>query len=169
MKPYLEQEYDHILFSYHGIPARHIMKSDITGRHCLQSPDCCSLPSPAHAFCYRHQCFTTTQLGHRKTFNSQRQVQHIFSVTARKGMVRTVHRYKARGNAKGRDQEAFSYLPGVCERLPGNARRNRNQGKGKFYGRWRRKLRDDTLPEHSSIMGACTLEMGNGILVCTTT
>ncbi len=62
MKPYLEQEYDHILFSYHGIPARHIMKSDITGRHCLQSPDCCSLPSPAHAFCYRHQCFTTTQL-----------------------------------------------------------------------------------------------------------
>lgn len=62
MKPFLQQEYDQILFSYHGIPARHILKSDITKKHCLQSPDCCSVASPAHAFCYRHQCFTTTQL-----------------------------------------------------------------------------------------------------------
>ncbi|HZI54941.1 MAG TPA: ferrochelatase [Chitinophagaceae bacterium] len=62
MKPYLQQDYDHILFSYHGVPARHILKSDITGKHCLQSPDCCSTPSPAHAFCYRHQCITTTKL-----------------------------------------------------------------------------------------------------------
>ncbi|MEO7801076.1 MAG: ferrochelatase, partial [Ginsengibacter sp.] len=41
-RPYLEEDYDHILFSYHGVPARHIMKSDVTGNHCLQSPDCCS-------------------------------------------------------------------------------------------------------------------------------
>ena len=62
MRPYLQQEYDHLLFSYHGVPARHILKSDVSGNHCLQSPDCCSKPSPAHDFCYRHQCFTTTQL-----------------------------------------------------------------------------------------------------------
>ena len=62
MKPYLQQDYDHILFSYHGVPARHILKSDITGKHCLQTPDCCNTPSPAHAYCYRHQCFTTTKL-----------------------------------------------------------------------------------------------------------
>jgi len=62
MKAYLNKEYDHILFSYHGVPARHIMKSDITGKHCLQSPDCCNTPSPAHAYCYRHQCLTTTKL-----------------------------------------------------------------------------------------------------------
>jgi protoporphyrin/coproporphyrin ferrochelatase len=62
MRSYLQQEYDHILFSYHGIPARHIIKSDITGKHCLQSADCCTTPSPAHAYCYRHQCFTTTKL-----------------------------------------------------------------------------------------------------------
>jgi len=62
IQPYLEQDYDHILFSYHGVPARHIIKSDITGRHCLQSSDCCCNPSPAHAYCYRHQCFTTTTL-----------------------------------------------------------------------------------------------------------
>ena len=62
MRPYLVEEYDHILFSYHGVPARHIIKTDVTGEHCLKSADCCSTPSPAHAFCYRHQCFTTTEL-----------------------------------------------------------------------------------------------------------
>jgi len=62
MRPYLQQEYDHILFSYHGVPGRHIKKSDITGNHCLQITDCCNVASPAHAHCYRHQCFTTTRL-----------------------------------------------------------------------------------------------------------
>lgn len=62
MGQYLQQEYDHILFSYHGVPARHIMKSDVTGKHCLQVADCCNTPSPAHAFCYRHQCIATTKL-----------------------------------------------------------------------------------------------------------
>lgn len=62
MKPYLNEEYDNILFSYHGVPARHIMKSDITGKHCLKVNDCCNTPSVAHQYCYRHQCFTTTRL-----------------------------------------------------------------------------------------------------------
>lgn len=61
IRPYLEQEYDHLLFSYHGVPGRHIKKSDPTGSHCLLSPDCCTIASPAHATCYRHQCFTTTR------------------------------------------------------------------------------------------------------------
>ncbi len=62
MQPYLNQEYDHILFSYHGIPERHIKKSDTTGCHCLQVSNCCETKSPAHDTCYRHQCFTTTKL-----------------------------------------------------------------------------------------------------------
>jgi len=61
MKPFLH-DYDHILFSYHGVPRRHIIKGDITGSHCLQKPDCCSVPSAAHKQCYRHQCFETTRL-----------------------------------------------------------------------------------------------------------
>jgi ferrochelatase len=61
IRPWLEQDFDHILFSYHGLPGRHIKKSDLTGCHCLQSADCCETPSPAHAHCYRHQCFTTTR------------------------------------------------------------------------------------------------------------
>jgi protoporphyrin/coproporphyrin ferrochelatase len=62
IKPYLEKEYDQILFSYHGIPERHILKCDPTGKHCLKVENCCEVPSPAHEFCYRHQCWTTTQL-----------------------------------------------------------------------------------------------------------
>jgi protoporphyrin/coproporphyrin ferrochelatase len=61
IRPYLETEYDHILFSYHGLPARHIRKADITGHHCLQSEDCCWVHSDAHRFCYRHQVFVTTR------------------------------------------------------------------------------------------------------------
>jgi ferrochelatase len=62
MKPYLQGEYDHILFSYHGVPERHIYKGDVTGQHCLKVAACCETPSPAHQYCYRHQCLVTTKL-----------------------------------------------------------------------------------------------------------
>ena len=62
IKPYLEKEYDHLLFSYHGVPGRHIKKSDVTGCHCLKVDNCCEVASPAHEFCYRHQVVTTTKL-----------------------------------------------------------------------------------------------------------
>jgi ferrochelatase len=61
IRPWLNETYDHILFSYHGIPARHLKKTDPTGDHCLSSASCCDTASPAHAFCYRHQCFATTK------------------------------------------------------------------------------------------------------------
>ena len=52
---------EHLLFSYHGLPERHLKKTDPTGKHCLATPDCCETPSPAHATCYRHQCMETTK------------------------------------------------------------------------------------------------------------
>jgi ferrochelatase len=62
IKPHLEQEYDQVLFSYHGIPERHVIKCDPTGSHCLKVANCCEVSSEAHNTCYRHQCWTTTQL-----------------------------------------------------------------------------------------------------------
>jgi protoporphyrin/coproporphyrin ferrochelatase len=62
IKPYLEAEFDQLLFSYHGVPVRHIYKGDITGSHCLKVPDCCDMPSDAHQYCYRHQCWKTTKM-----------------------------------------------------------------------------------------------------------
>ena len=62
IRPFLQGSWDHILFSYHGVPERHILKGDVTGHHCLKQDNCCRMPSPAHEFCYRHQCFATTHL-----------------------------------------------------------------------------------------------------------
>ena len=56
---HLESGFDHLLFSFHGIPERHCAKSDPTGSHCLTVPNCCETASPAHATCYRAQCFKT--------------------------------------------------------------------------------------------------------------
>ncbi|MHC1765024.1 MAG: ferrochelatase [Verrucomicrobiia bacterium] len=58
---HLEAGYDHLLFSFHGIPERHVRKSDPTGHHCLSVPNCCDVPSPAHETCYRAQCFRTVR------------------------------------------------------------------------------------------------------------
>jgi ferrochelatase len=58
-QPLLAQGYDHLLFSFHGIPERHLHKADPTGNHCLCSETCCQTPSPSHATCYRAQCFKT--------------------------------------------------------------------------------------------------------------
>jgi ferrochelatase len=56
---FLKQDYDHLLFSFHGIPERHLRKSDPTGCHCLAQENCCEVASPAHSTCYRAQCFRT--------------------------------------------------------------------------------------------------------------
>ena len=56
-----DKNYEHLLFSYHGVPERHIRKSDITKSHCKIDGSCCNTPSKAHQFCYRHQCLKTTE------------------------------------------------------------------------------------------------------------
>ena len=53
---------DYLLFSYHGIPERHIRKSDVTKSHCKIDKSCCSDSSEAHNYCYRHQCKEVTRL-----------------------------------------------------------------------------------------------------------
>lgn len=62
IKPYLDKDFDLLLFSYHGVPKRHILKTDCTKSHCFSSDKCCEIPSDAHAVCYRHQVKVTTKL-----------------------------------------------------------------------------------------------------------
>ena len=59
--PFLATPHDHVLFSYHGLPQRHMRKADSSHAHCFTVPDCCTTCSPAHATCYRAQCFATTR------------------------------------------------------------------------------------------------------------
>jgi ferrochelatase len=58
--PFLARPYDHLLFSYHGIPERHLRKADSSRAHCTRFAECCTTCSPAHATCYRAQCIRTT-------------------------------------------------------------------------------------------------------------
>jgi ferrochelatase len=59
--PWLARPHDLVLFSYHGLPVRHMRKADSSHAHCMTVPDCCTTCSPAHATCYRAQCFATTR------------------------------------------------------------------------------------------------------------
>ena len=61
-RPYLEQDYDHLLLSFHGLPERHLKKLDPTGKHDFQAADCCKDASAdMRAVCYRGQCLATAR------------------------------------------------------------------------------------------------------------
>ncbi len=60
-RKYMAQEnYDHYLFSYHGLPEHQILKSSCD--HYCRLGDCCSVFNAKNQYCYRAQCFETTRL-----------------------------------------------------------------------------------------------------------
>lgn len=59
--PFLATLHDFVLFSYHGLPQRHMRKADTSHAHCLTVPDCCTTCSPVQATCYKAQCLATTR------------------------------------------------------------------------------------------------------------
>jgi ferrochelatase len=60
-KPYLNQSFEHLIFSYHGLPESHITQLDSSGNHCLKQDNCCQITHSCHATCYRHQVIRTTE------------------------------------------------------------------------------------------------------------
>jgi len=60
-RPYLAKPHDHLLFSYHSIPRRHLTKADSSRAHCQIVPDCCNVCSPVQSTCYKAQVTRTTQ------------------------------------------------------------------------------------------------------------
>lgn len=60
-KPHLQQDYDHLLFSFHGLPERHLNK--LNPGHSLEGAgDCCANASPdVRTTCYRGQCFSVAR------------------------------------------------------------------------------------------------------------
>jgi ferrochelatase len=53
---------DHVLFSYHGLPERQVIKSDPSKKHCLQDKSCCDRITATNQNCYRAQCYATTRM-----------------------------------------------------------------------------------------------------------
>lgn len=61
-KPILEQQKpDHLLMSFHGLPERHVKRTDPTGAHCLATNSCCDTITPANRDCYRAQSYATAR------------------------------------------------------------------------------------------------------------
>lgn len=58
-KRYNPSDYDHVLFSFHGLPERQIKKADY-GSACLQG-ECCSRKTKENQHCYKAQCYTTAR------------------------------------------------------------------------------------------------------------
>lgn len=52
---------DHVLFSFHGLPERHVKRGDDSGAHCLAQAGCCDRLTPSNQGCYRAQCFATAR------------------------------------------------------------------------------------------------------------
>ncbi|MEZ4857248.1 MAG: ferrochelatase [Flavobacteriaceae bacterium] len=96
-------DYNHLLFSYHGVPERHIRKSDVTQGHCKIGNHCCVTPSEAHTFCYRHQCLKTTQLVAKKlqlkegTYSTSFQSRLGFDPWLQPYTDRTIERFGKKG------------------------------------------------------------------------
>lgn len=59
LRPLTKTKWDHVLFTYHGIPERHIRKQDC-GAQCLK-PSCCDRITASNQNCYKAQCYATTQ------------------------------------------------------------------------------------------------------------
>lgn len=55
------ESYDHILFSFHGLPKRQMRKGDRSGEHCQRVPNCCETLSLKNRSCYSAQCYATAR------------------------------------------------------------------------------------------------------------
>lgn len=58
-KQYAPNTYDHILFSFHGLPEKQLKMADDTQQHCLCVANCCSTINLQNQFCYSAQCHAT--------------------------------------------------------------------------------------------------------------
>lgn len=78
IKKNLPADVDALLFSYHGIPERHIYKTDKEHKTCKIGNCCFQEDSPSHATCYRHQCYKVTSLVSEKLGLSNKFVYQTF-------------------------------------------------------------------------------------------
>ena len=62
LREHIAADVDHLLLSFHGVPELHIRKADTSGSHCLRHHECCTIPHPTQATCYRYQCLRTATM-----------------------------------------------------------------------------------------------------------
>lgn len=61
-RKYQPETYDHVLFSFHGLPERQLLKCDHTGNYCLKKENCCDSLNDTNKMCYSAQGYDTARL-----------------------------------------------------------------------------------------------------------
>ena len=73
LRPQIPEDFDKILFSFHGLPERHIYKTDPTQTCRIDGTCCFEAGLPSHATCYRHQCYSVAhQLAERLNIDTNK-------------------------------------------------------------------------------------------------
>lgn len=57
-KPFPHSSYDHVLFSFHGLPERQLRKAN---PHCFNCSNCCGALTDKNRYCYAAQCYATAR------------------------------------------------------------------------------------------------------------
>lgn len=99
IKSYLSDEKTFLLLSYHGLPERHLDKSDCTAQ--CSRKDICPVTSTENHFCYRAQCYRTSELLAKGLSLSPE--RYMTSFQSRLGKIPWIRPYT---------DEIFSYLRG---------------------------------------------------------
>ena len=71
------ERYDHVLFTYHGLPERQLEKSN---PDCLGVSSCCDTIHAGNHLCYRAQCYAMSRISGRRAWPGRRRIHSRFSV-----------------------------------------------------------------------------------------
>lgn len=155
MRPYLQKGFDHLLFSFHGIPERHLIKSDPTHSHCLQSPDCCSVDSIAHSTCYRHQCLQTMHAIVAELNIPKEKFSFSFQSRLLKDpWLKPYTDFRLQEMPAEGIKNLLVICPAFVSDCLETLEENRDSRKGKFSRIRGYRICDDPLPEHKSSLGS---------------
>ena len=138
---HLQAGYDHLLFSFHGLPERHLRKSDPTGQP-LSARSRLLRSGPAR----RTHLLPGAVLRDRARPSSPRRACPRYSVAfqsrlGRDPVAAALHRPGIRPPGPGRREAPARDLPGVRRRLPRDARGNRHARPGDLPRRRRPRIR----------------------------
>ncbi len=84
--------YDHILFSFHGLPKRHLVKCD-PQQQCFSSPNCCQMWGEKNRNCYSAQCYATArEMAHKLGLEPTRYTVTFQYPVGKRSMARAIYK-----------------------------------------------------------------------------
>ena len=118
---YLKKDYDHLLFSFHGIPERHIKKSDHDRLSLSGHAELLRDAQPGARDVLSRAMFQDGGVVHRKSGRAGGQMVGVLSIAAGQGSVaEALHGLRTAAAGDGGQKTDARDLPGVCLGLSGD-------------------------------------------------